>query len=230
MLSYIGVGIISIHIGLAKSLSARLPLVENRLTIDLFARAAARASLNTEFLECTWKNIKADMLPAIILTNDQKAHLLIIGENNEFQVITPDRERVFQKTDEIEKDFSGQVILIEPEYQFTDRASETLLDNRKNWFWQVFLKSLPIYSEVLVASFLINLFALVMPLFVMIVYDRVVPNNAIETLWVLVSGVFLVFLFDFILKQLRSYFIDIACAKSNGCGAVRFNICACDGN
>ncbi len=71
----------------------------------------------------------------------------------------------------------------------------------------------PIYRDVLLGSFLINLFALVSPLFIMNVYDRVVPNNAIETLWVLAIGVTIAIIFDFIVKSLRGYFIDLAGKK-----------------
>ena len=67
-----------------------------------------------------------------------------------------------------------------------------------------------IYIEVIAGSLFINVFALAMPLFVMNVYDRVVPNQAKETLWVLSIGLAIVLLFDFVLKSLRGYFIDIA--------------------
>lgn len=67
----------------------------------------------------------------------------------------------------------------------------------------------------MIASLLINLFAVAAPLFTRLVYDKVVPNLAFETLWVLASGIFVVFLFDFILKSLRNYFIDVAGKKSD---------------
>jgi ATP-binding cassette subfamily C protein LapB len=68
---------------------------------------------------------------------------------------------------------------------------------------------------VLIASILINLFAVAAPMFTRLVYDKVVPNLAFETLWVLASGIFVIFLFDLVLKLLRSYFIDVAGKKSD---------------
>ncbi len=66
------------------------------------------------------------------------------------------------------------------------------------------------YIQVGMATFLINLFSLGTSIFVMAVYDRVVPNNAQSSLIALVIGMAVVLIFDFILKALRGYFIDIA--------------------
>ncbi len=70
-----------------------------------------------------------------------------------------------------------------------------------------------IYRDVFIASILINIFAIATPMFTRLVYDKVVPNLAFESLWVLASGIFVVFVFDFILKYLRGYFIDVAGKK-----------------
>jgi ATP-binding cassette subfamily C protein LapB len=69
------------------------------------------------------------------------------------------------------------------------------------------------YGQVALAAVLINLFSLVTSLFSMVVYDRVVPNNATESLIALSVGVVLILVFDFILKTLRGYFIDVAGAR-----------------
>ena len=67
----------------------------------------------------------------------------------------------------------------------------------------------------ILASILINLFVLATPLFTMNVYDRVIPNNAQETLVVFTVGIVIVFLLDGILKFLRTYFLEIAAKKSD---------------
>ena len=72
-----------------------------------------------------------------------------------------------------------------------------------------------IYIDVIIASIVINLFVMASPLFTMNVYDRVVPNNATDTLWVLALGVSIVYLIDLFLKFIRTYFLDIAGKKSD---------------
>jgi ATP-binding cassette subfamily C protein LapB len=81
---------------------------------------------------------------------------------------------------------------------------------RGHWFWDAIRANAPIYRDVLLAAFFINVFALAMPLFVMNVYDRVVPNNATETLWMLAAGVILMLLADISLRTMRGYFLDLA--------------------
>lgn len=79
-----------------------------------------------------------------------------------------------------------------------------------NWFWSILRFFAPLYMHVGIASFMVNIFALAMPLFVMNVYDRIVPNSAFESLFVLSLGVFIVFCLDFILRNARAYFVEFA--------------------
>ena len=67
-----------------------------------------------------------------------------------------------------------------------------------------------VYGHVALAAVFVNLVALATPLFIMTVYDRVVPNNVIDTLLVLAIGVGLVYVFEFVVKTLRGYYIDVA--------------------
>lgn len=84
------------------------------------------------------------------------------------------------------------------------------MSNFSSWLLQHLWALRKVYRDSLVASFLINLFALASPLFVMNVYDRVVPNQAVETLWVLASGVMIILVFDLLTKMLRHRFLESA--------------------
>jgi len=116
--------------------------------------------------------------------------------------------------EKLKEDYSGYLVLLGKKFEYHTKKNKTLLD-QKHWFWSSLKPSIPIYMDVLKASLVINLFVLAVPLFSRNVYDRVIPNNAIETLWVLAAGVVIVLLFDSILKFMRTYFLEIAARKSD---------------
>ncbi|MDB5642632.1 MAG: type secretion system ATPase [Hyphomicrobiales bacterium] len=84
-----------------------------------------------------------------------------------------------------------------------------------HWFWGPILSARSIYVQVALAALLTNVFALSASIFSMIVYDRVMPNGAMETLIALLIGVGIVFASDFIIRTLRSYFLDLAGARAD---------------
>ncbi|KTD56726.1 toxin secretion ATP binding protein [Legionella santicrucis] len=198
-----------------RSLIARLPLQENQLSLDLFARAAHRASLESEIVTIDLDTINDDSLPVILLTKTHTAFLMVLDEKNQRKIINPLAPDKNNSLNEIKAAYSGQAILVRPKYKHSARAKESMAQKPQSWFWGVAMKSWRIYSEVLISAFLINLFALAFPLFTMNVYDRVVPNQAIVTMWVLVSGIICIFLFDLLLKSLRAHFIDVACKRTD---------------
>tara|TARA_B110000003_G_C16646290_1_gene532204 strand:- start:322 stop:2034 length:1713 start_codon:yes stop_codon:yes gene_type:complete len=91
-----------------------------------------------------------------------------------------------------------------------ETSNVKLKDYKNHWFWGTVYKNRGTYIQVLFASIFINLFQLVSAFYIMTVYDRVLPNNAIDSLIALTIGVAIVLVFDFILKLLRSYFTDLA--------------------
>lgn len=203
----------------AEALRAGLPLVQNRLTPELFVRAAARGGLSARLVKRPLRRISPLTLPAVLLLEDNQACLLLAldNHNGKVQVVQPESGTGVAEVAlaELEPLYTGYVIFVRPEYRFDARAPELLGIRSRHWFWGTLARSWRIYRDVLVASFLINLFALASPLFIMNVYDRVVPNNAVETLWVLAIGVAIVYGFDLLLRALRGYFIDIAGRKSD---------------
>lgn len=198
-----------------QTLTAGLPLVDNKLTPSLFIRSAERAYLEANIRQVSLEDLKKGTLPAILLLKNGDACVLTEKNDDYARVLFMETGAGINsiKLDELKTSFTGVVIFVKPNYQISGRSQETLKADGRNWFWKVLFKGWPIYSEVLLASSMVNLFALAVPLFVMNVYDRVIPNNALETLWVLAIGVFIVFTFDFTLKSLRAYFIDTMAKK-----------------
>jgi ATP-binding cassette, subfamily C, bacterial LapB len=195
-----------------ETLSAGLPLIDNKLTPALFERAADRAGLTAKVAERDLAKIAPLVLPVVVLLNGGAACILkTVTPQGTCQVVDPDTGGVSNMSlQELQKEYTGHVILIRQRLQFDSRTEHSAVPRVEHWFWGVVREAWPIYAEVLLASLLINLFALVMPLFIMNVYDRVVPNDTTETLWALAIGVLIVLCFDFAMRMLRSYLVDIA--------------------
>lgn len=200
------------------ALVAGLPLEDDHLTPELFVRAAERADLTAQIVKRPLDEISSLVLPCVLLLKNKQACVLVeYCKQNTLKVMQPDTVEGFQmlKKSDIEAEYTGYAIFIKPGYQLDERSKESHLEEGKHWFYSVMKKTWPLYSEVLMASVFINLFAIGGSLFTMNVYDRVVPNKAFETLWVLAIGVVILHTFDLIIKLLRSYFIDIAGKKSD---------------
>lgn len=196
------------------TLTAGLPLTEDTLTIPLFERAAARVDLVAKLVKFPLSNRETRFpVPIILLLNDNNACLLTqITNHYTAKIINPPTNEAQEiALDELEQLYTGEAFSIEQSFRFTPQSSHIPFEAQdKNWFWSALRNLSSTYSEMLVASFLINLFALALPLFTMNVYDRVVPNRSYDTLWVLATGIFIVFSFDVLMRTLRSYFIDQA--------------------
>lgn len=195
-----------------------LPLVDGRLTPRLFLRAAARAGFAAKVAQRPLRKLSKLLLPAVLLLKDEQACILqkIDFAKSEAEIQQPESGGVMTLSlVELDALYTGFVIFLRAEYSFGETTTRELDDRGGHWFWSTLWRSARIYRDVLLASLLINIFVLANPLFVMNVYDRVVPNNAVETLWVLAVGVLVVYLFDFGLKMLRAYFIEVAGKKSD---------------
>ena len=83
---------------------------------------------------------------------------------------------------------------------------------KDHWFWGPVLKNKKLYIQVMVASAFINVFALFSAFYIMVVYDRVIPNNAIDSLIALTVGILVIVAFDFVMKVLRGLYTDKASA------------------
>jgi len=194
-------------------LVAGLPFAGERLTPTMFIRAAARAGLSARAVRRRLTAIPKLVLPAVlILEGGRSCVLLDFPRRNVAKIMLPESGGGVEDADlkTLIADYSGYAIFVRPEFTFDAHDEPAVAPRPTAWFWGTLGESWWSYVQVALAAVVINMFALASPLFIMTVYDRVVPNNAIETLWVLAAGAGTVFLFDFILKQLRGYFIDTA--------------------
>ncbi len=198
----------------AEALKAGLPQAEDTFTPELAVRAAARAGLEARITRRPkLHQILPVTLPCILLLKGGNACVLLnylSGSRAEIAIPEGGMGKKTVDASALQAQYTGYAIFAKPEFKFDQRASDIGLAQPRAWFWGTLAKFWPIYSHVLLASVLINCFAIASPLFIMNVYDRVVPNNAIETLWVLALGVATVFVFEFIMRNLRSYFVDVA--------------------
>lgn len=201
------------------SLVGGLPLVNEKLTPELYVRAASRAGLQSKVVEKPLRQIPELVLPATILLKRNRAVVLLSIDLGAGKAKILESKTGAEKAvalDALEQAYDGHVLYTRAAYHLDDEVAKAhSVKEERHWFWSVIGSSWRIYRDVLLASLFINLFAVANPLFVMNVYDRVVPNSAIETLWVLAIGVMVVYLFDAVLKTLRGYFIEVAGKKSD---------------
>jgi len=197
----------------ADALTAGLPLVENRLTPRLFLRAAENARFSARLVRRSIAKIPDLVFPCVVLLKGNRAAVLVSRSGGDCTVILPETGsgQITLEQKSLEEEYIGTCIFLKPVYAFDARSGEEESNvEAKIWFWGTLWKYRRVYQSVLLAAVFINLFAVAGSMFVMNVYDRVIPNNAIETLWVLASGVTIVYAFDFLLKSLRGALIDKA--------------------
>ncbi|MCG9713171.1 type I secretion system permease/ATPase [Shewanella insulae] len=200
----------------SESLAAGLPLSGSILTPELVPQAASRAGLAAKLTRKGLDQISPILLPCILLLKDKNACLLreidIDKDRAVIQLPETGGEEVLS-IEALEAMYVGYLFLVKQQYRGEMGLDLHLHDSRTHWLIQTLKDSAPIYRDALIASVLVNLFALVSPLFIMNVYDKVVPNLAFESLWVLAIGAGIAYIFDLVMRQLRAYLIDVAGKK-----------------
>jgi ATP-binding cassette, subfamily C, bacterial LapB len=153
---------------------------------------------------------RLQQLPAIVELTENRAIVLLEMKAGDALVYAPGTaEPMWVPVSDFEDAFTGNAVAVEPD-PTAERAGERPWDEarRTHWFWSEVWKVRKEFWPVLLAALVVNLLALAVPLFTMNVYDRVIPNKAVPTLWVLAFGVFIALGWDFILRIARSQLVD----------------------
>lgn len=196
-----------------------LQLFNLKSSKGLFARAASRAGLKSTLVHRHLRDISPLQLPMILLLENNSACILdsFSSDLKTCKIILPAEEAVEEivPIEVLEKEYTGYGFLIKRPFVYDENDSLTLDVKHKHWFWDTLKLSKNIYRDVIYATVLVNLFVLATPMFTMSVYDRVIPNNATETLWVFAVGVLIIYLLDTFLKFTRAMLLESAGKKSD---------------
>lgn len=212
----------------AESLTAGLPqdgakgiveLFSLNNSKSLFSRAAKRAGLNSKLVNKDLDELSSLVLPVILILNNQRACILesVDRDIDLAEVILPDTGDSVVKMSykELKSYYIGYTFYLKKSYDYVEKNDKVVKSDTKHWFWDTLRLSSSIYKDVIIASMLVNIFMIFGPLFTMNVYDRVVPNDAMDTLWVLAVGIGVMYVLDMIIKLTRTYFLEIASKKND---------------
>jgi ATP-binding cassette subfamily C protein LapB len=153
---------------------------------------------------------RLQQLPAIAELTEDRAIVLLEMKGGDALIYAPGTaEPMWVPSSDLDSAFTGQAIAVEAD-PTREREGERPWDKarRTHWFWSEVWKVRREFWPILLAALIVNLLALAVPLFTMNVYDRVIPNKAVPTLWVLAIGVFLALGFDYTLRLARSQLVD----------------------
>ena len=185
----------------------------------LFSRVASRAGFASRLIHRDLGKLSRLLLPCILVLKNGNACILesLDRKNKRAKVIFPDigEGEEWLELSQLSNEYLGYAFLLKKELQQELTEPQGVSKDSSHWFWGTLAKSRDIFASVLLSSILINLFILATPMFTMNVYDKVVPNDAIATLWVLAAGIVTVYIFDTLLRFVRNYLLEIAGKKSD---------------
>jgi len=195
-----------------------LPLVNNQLTPTLFVRAAKRCNLTANIKKIPLRKLATLPLPSVLILKGNQACVISKRlKNNKFESYFPTKSAKPQQITlkELQKIYDGISVEILPGETLDERSEQYQSRKTSSWFWDIIFSSKNMYSHVAIATFLTNLFVFIAPIFIMNVYNRVVPNEATYTLWVLSIGAVMFFGFDFIARNMRTYLIETVANRTD---------------
>jgi ATP-binding cassette subfamily C protein LapB len=188
---------------LARDPDGRLPLHQIEPALELLG-------LNCDPVKAEKLPRRPESYPAIVALTGRGVAVIHEVRDGEALVWRPEYGvSQWLKLDDLSQDYTGWLAHVfgDPSV-LRDDAAPWQVRARGHWFWSELQKKRRQFGPILLASLLVNLLALALPLFSMNIYDRVIPNRAQSTLWVLTSGVLIAFALDYSLRKARTNVLD----------------------
>lgn len=193
----------------ASELGDGLPLVDGRLAIENVPRAMRRLEIAAQVRRSDL-DVPRYLLPALLLLADGESVVLCGIEGDIATLRLPRADGGIQKMPltELGALHSGLTIFAKARFRSEERAGALAATTGPHWFFGALRRYRNAYLEVALGAMMANLLAVASALFAMQVYDRVVPNAAFDTLWLLASGVALAIVFEAMLRHMRGHLLD----------------------
>jgi len=181
------------------------------LTTNLAALALRRANMSCRISSEPLRSIPEHSLPALLFLKDGTTVVLEALRDGKASVVLPATGggRAVWSQKDLESRHDGRVLVSKPIDIVSGRLDKAG-ENTRHWIIGPVLDNWSVYRDVMIASFVANLLAITTALFSMQVYDRVVPNHAFDTLWILASGVAIAIVLEILLRIMRSSLIDVS--------------------
>lgn len=222
------------HHGLEASVHALLngQALEGPLTPKQAVAALEQMGCRASLVHRPPSKILSLLMPVVLLLSNGDACIALRrikgakGQKPHYEVIMPGAENeVCQASeDELMAEYSGYALIAAPKPGARSGVlgSEGSIE-KPHWFWGTMKRFVPLYRSSLMAAFISNVLSLFLGLFSTVVYDRVIPTQAMVTLWTLTSGALIAVVFDMAARQLRSFLLDAAGKKADlALGAMLF--------
>lgn len=193
-----------------KTLIGDAPRAEGRLALAGFRLAVERAGLTVEERRIPLGRIGNLTLPAVLLLEGGDACVLSGLKQGRALIVGPvaGAGETWRPLSELEEIYTGVALFVRHPVRY-DRDTEGLPESRADrWLWDTIFADRKVYVHAALGTAFINVLALVVPFVTSIVFDRVVPHRAIETLNILCIGAAIAIGFDFLVRGARAHMID----------------------
>lgn len=189
-----------------KTINTILAHERTHTTIEDLRYGAKDFGLNFEQAEISPDIIYSHIFPCIISKGEQNFRILLSLEEGIAEILDVfTHEKAKLPMSELILQFDTLL------YFYKDLDHKNILthnEKRKDWFWNHLKESKADIMRVGLLTVFINVFILLVPLYAMNVYNRVIPNFAVETLFVLTFGIIIIFIFDALFKMVRVYILE----------------------